>query len=345
MSVPTDATTPTMQAAVLTRFGDADSFQCVPLPRPQPEGDELLIRVAYAGVNPADWKDRRGYLAAFFDIEFPYVIGFDAAGWVEWAPPGSSFQVGDRVVTPSAHGQGKWGSYAQYLVVSPDGVARVPDSLDLRVAATVPVSALTAWQAITRTDRGYLQPGQSVMVHGGAGSVGRFAIQFAKELGADVTASCSAANRSALENLGAHRTVDYRVDLPEQLARSHPAGVDLLIDAVGASSLPDIAALVKPGGRVVSIATLNDDGDVPALIADAAGAGIARQVVAMDDVDCAADLATIVDAVADGRLQLPAIHEYALADVAAAHRLLENGRAAGKLVLRVSDSASGAAPD
>jgi NADPH2:quinone reductase len=326
-----------MTAAALAGFGDAGAFQLIPLPVPTPGPGEVLIRVAYAGVNPADWKDREGYFSQFYDVQFPHIVGFDASGTIAAIGEGvTGFAPGDRVLTVSAHGQGGQGSYAEYLPVPADRVATIPDELSLEQAAVLPVAALTAWQALHDKGRGHLQPGQAVLINGGAGGVGTFAVQFARLCGARVAATCSAANADYVRGLGAELVIDYRRGrLPEAIAGWATGGVDLLVDAVGPDSLPEVSRLVRPGGRLVSIATLNRDGDIEALTAAAAAHGIHRIFAVMDDENSGPRLSAIAAQVARGELQLPPIETFALAEVATAHRMIETGHVRGKLALRV----------
>ncbi len=328
----------TMTAAALYGFGDADTFELASLPVPSPGPGEVLIRVAYAGVNPADWKDREGHIAQFYDIEFPYIVGFDAAGFIADLGEGvSDLSPGDRVVTVSAHGQGGQGSYAEYLPVPVDRVAKIPAELALDQAAIIPVAALTAWQVLHDEAKGSLQPGQSVLINGGSGGVGTFAVQFACQAGARVAATCSAENADYVRQLGADCVVDYRSDdLSAVMSHWAPGGVDLLVDAVGPDSLPGVDGLVRSGGRWVSIATLTRDGDIEALAMDAASHGVQRIFAVMNDENSAPLLAAIAGQVARGDLQLPPVQRFDLSEVSAAHRLLESGGLQGKIALRVT---------
>ena len=200
------------------------------IPKPEPAPGEVLIRVAYAGINPADWKDREGYLSQFYDIHFPHIVGFDAAGTVDRVGEGvTAFAPGDRVLTVSRVGQGGQGSYAEFLPVPADRVAKIPDELPLVQAAVLPVAALTAWQALFDEARGKLQPGQAVLINGGSGGVGTFAVQFARQASARVAASCSGANADYVRQLGADLAIDYRQGrMPEAIAGWAGGGVDLL---------------------------------------------------------------------------------------------------------------------
>lgn len=326
-----------MKAMIIEQTGGPEVLKYADMPTPEPAAGEVLVKIAYAGVNPADWKNRQGMLEQYRPYYFPYIVGFDAAGVVAAVGEGvTEFSPGDRVVTPTNHGQGGQGSYAEYAVANVDRVARIPDTLSFKQAAALPVAALTAWQALFV--RGDIQPGQKVMIHGGSGGLGGFAVQFARLKGAQVAASCSTANVDYLQTLGVERVIDYRrEDIPQALREWAPDGVDYLMDAVGASSLPEALMLVRPGGSFVSIPTLVDDGDIPASMAAAAERGVNRVFSTMDDVDSGAMLTEIVSLVARGEVQLPPISEFPLTEAAQAHRLLEEGGHRGKIVLRVAD--------
>ncbi|MBN3821462.1 alcohol dehydrogenase catalytic domain-containing protein, partial [Paraburkholderia sp. Se-20369] len=128
-----------MRAVLIDRTGDADALRVGDVPPPEPGPGDVLIRVACAGVNPADWKCRAGYLGAFMQYTFPFVIGFDVAGVVEATGEGvAGFAPGMRVFAQTDVGAGKWGAYAEYVTVRHDSVVRMPDTLGFAAAATVP---------------------------------------------------------------------------------------------------------------------------------------------------------------------------------------------------------------
>ena len=326
-----------MRAIALMEFGDASLFRLMDLPTPQIADDEVLIRVQVAGINPADWKDREGHTAAFFAIDFPYVIGFDAAGViVETGSAVQGFAVGDRVFTTTNHGQGRPGSYAELVVASADRLAMIPEAMDATVAAALPVAALTAWQALFDTGKGGLKAGQKVLVNGGSGGVGSFAVPLAHWAGAAVACTCSSANIPYVSRRGADLAIDYQSgDVAASVLAWAPAGVDVIIDAVGTDSLPGALDLLKPGGVLVSIATLVADGDVAAQMQAAAREGKRKVLAIMDDVACGETLATIAGLISSGELPAPEIRSFAMEQVAQAHKLLETGRVRGKLVLAI----------
>jgi NADPH2:quinone reductase len=322
---------------IINETGGPEVLRYGEIETPQPGPGEVRIRVAYAGVNPADWKNRQGMLAAFRPYVFPYIIGFDAAGVVDKLGEAvSGFAVGDRVFTPTNHGQGGQGSYAEYTIASADRVALVPDGMSFAQAAALPVAALTAWQGLF--DRGGVKAGQRVLIHGGSGGLGSFAVQFARWAGAHVAATCSTPNVEYVRGLGAERVIDYRSEnIAAAVAAWAPGGLDYLMDAVGFSTLPNGLDLVRPGGTFVSIPTLNDDGDIPAAAAAGAARGVTRVFSTMTDVGCSATLGRIAGLLVAGHIKLPPLTEYALRDAAEAHRQIQSGHTRGKIVLKVAD--------
>ncbi|MBM0128012.1 NADP-dependent oxidoreductase [Pimelobacter simplex] len=322
---------------IMNETGGPEVLQYGEIATPEPGPGEVRVRVAYAGVNPADWKNRQGMLAAFRPYVFPYVLGFDAAGVIDAIGEGvTGFAIGDRVVTPTNHGQGGQGSYAEYVVAAVDRVAVMPDEMGFAEAAALPVAALTAWQALQHN--GGVQPGQQVLVHGGSGGLGSFAVQFARSAGAQVAATCSTANVAYLRGLGVEKVIDYVTeDVTAAVKEWAPDGLDLLVNTAGASSLAHGLDLVRAGGAFVSIPTLVDDGDIPADVAAAAGRGVERVYSMMTDIDCAPALATIAGMVVAGEVTLPEIRELDLRDAAAAHEAIQTGHTRGKIVLKVAD--------
>ena len=326
-----------MFAMLIEETGGPEVFQYRELPTPVPGAEDILIEVAYAGVNPADWKNRQGLLAEYRPYVFPYIIGFDASGVVAAVGDNvTGFKPGDRVFTPTNHGQGGQGSYAQYTLANQDRVAHIPKGLGFDEAAALPVAALTAWQALF--DRGELSSGQRVLIHGGSGGLGGFGVQFARWAGAQVAATCSSANVEYLQSLGVDRVIDYRTeDISAAIKNWAPEGLDFLLDAVGVSTLPYALDLVRTGGTLVSIPTLVDDGDYAEAAAAAQAKGVTRIFSTMDDINCAATLSKIANLLADGEIALPPIKELPLAEAAEAHRIIQSGHNRGKLILKVAD--------
>lgn len=252
-----------MRAIAIDGFGGREVMRLAELPAPQPASGEVLVRMAFAGVNPADWKLREGWLNRFdwFRPKFPFVLGYDGAGTVEAVGDGvAGLARGDRVAVKSDQSLGRWGTFAEFMCVRADLVGRVPDSVALEHAATLPVAGLTAWHALFI--HGRLEAGQTVYVNAGAGSVGSFAVQFACDHDARVLTSCAPRNAAYLIRLGAERTFDYAAPERVQMIGEFVGNnLDMILDAAEA---PDRALvdLLRPGGVHVRIPSLGQDDDM-----------------------------------------------------------------------------------
>jgi NADPH:quinone reductase len=242
-----------MKAMIINGFGGADRLQMAEVPTPTGQADEVLLRVAYAGVNPVDWKIREGMLEGLFPHRFPLVLGWDAAGTVAAVGTAvNNFEVGDKVYAYCRKPIVQWGTYAEYMAMASSAVAPMPANLTFAQGAAIPLTALTSWQALF--DAGQLKAGQSVLIHAGAGGTGGMAIQFAKHAGATVFTTASAGNYEYVRSLGADHVIDYqRQSFVEVIKNKSPDGVDLAYVTVGGDVLRNSYRVMKPGGALVSI--------------------------------------------------------------------------------------------
>lgn len=232
----------TMQAIRIHDYGGPEQLKIEQAPRPAPKDGEVLVRILSAGVNPADWKYRSGMMKQFMPITFPWIPGLEAAGVIESVGSNDiELKVGQAVFGSIMH------SYAEYAVASAKDLFRKPTNLSFDQAASVPVGALTAWQAVIEEAK--VKSGQQVLVHGGAGGVGLYAVQLARWKGAQVTATTSTANAEFVRSLGAH-VIDYRTTKFEQVVKD----VDVVVDTVGGDLAERSMAVIKPGGIFVTIA-------------------------------------------------------------------------------------------
>src|SRR5207253_4632141 len=219
------------------------------VPRPEPKDDEALVRVIASGVNPADPLTLSGKYAKEFGTHLPLIPGYDIAGVVEKTGTNlTRLKVGDAVYGYPTFG----GGWADYVTVKEWEAAKKPQSLNFVEAAAVPMGALTAWQALV--DVAKLQPGQTILIHGGSGGVGSLAVQIAKARGARVIATASTANQDLLKQLGADVAVDYTKTKFEDVAKD----VDAVLDPVGKDTLARSYPLVKKGGIVTTIVSRPD---------------------------------------------------------------------------------------
>src|SRR5213595_1178357 len=196
----------TMKAVVVHEYGGPEVLKYEEVPRPEPKEDQILVRVMAAGVNPVDALIRSGMFAKYEKDIFPIIPGADIAGVVEKiGRKVTKFKAGDPVFAYVSLKGG--GGYAEYALAPEREAALKPKSLTYVEAAAVPIVALTAWQALI--DAARIGAGQTVLIHGGSGGVGSFAIQIAKASGAKVIATASTANQDLLKELGADVAIDY----------------------------------------------------------------------------------------------------------------------------------------
>src|SRR5436189_1817627 len=240
---------PMMKAVVAHEYGAPEVLKFEEMPRPEPKEDEVLVRVIASGVNPADPLTLSGKYAREFGTHLPLIPGYDIAGIVEKTGANiTKLKIGDAVYGYPTFG----GGWADYVTVKEWEVAAKPKSLNFVEAAAVPMGALTAWQSLV--DVAKLQPGQTILIHGGSGGVGSFAIQIAKARGARIIATASTANQDLLKQLGADVAVDYTKTKFEDMTKD----VDVVLDSVGKDTLARSYGVVKKGGFIVSLVARPD---------------------------------------------------------------------------------------
>lgn len=321
-----------MKAVVIEQFGGADVLRLGDIPRPAQGDEEVLVRVAYAGVNPVDWKIREGYLKDLFPHDFPITLGCDMAGTVEAVGQQvRRFKPGDRVFACYFRPQMKHGTYAEFIAIEESAVAPVPSNLNFAQGAAIPLSSLTAWQALA--DFADLRSGESVLIRGGAGGVGSMAIQIARHLGAKVYTTASTRNHDYVRSLGAAVAIDYATEASIDAVRcSEPSGVDVVFDCTGSDDFRENFLAVRRGGRVASIAGRPDL--IPALLALGEKFGVrSGMVFVRADGE---QLARIAGLIERGAIVPPHVDAVALEDVAHAHDRSQAGHVRGKIVLKIA---------
>jgi len=236
-----------MKAIIIKDYGGRDQLQFVQMPKPKIQDDEVLVKIVATSVNPVDWKAREGMLRKHRHFDLPLILGWDLSGVVaEVGKNVTKFQVGEAVYgMPDLT---KNGTYAEYIAVKEDYLALKPESLSHIEAASIPLVGLTAWQSLMIFAK--LKKGDRVLIHAGAGGVGSFAIQLAKYLGAYVVTTASDQNKEFLYQLGADQVIDYRKDDFSKVL-SH---LDIVFDSVGGTTLERSYQVLKPGGKLISIA-------------------------------------------------------------------------------------------
>ncbi|WNV75023.1 NADP-dependent oxidoreductase [Geodermatophilus sp. DSM 44513] len=330
-----------MRAVVYDRYGPADVLEVREVPVPRPAPGEVLVRVAAAGLNPADWRLRSGQFRFALRLRFPFVPGADLAGVVEAVGDGvDDVRSGQPVMAMQATRTG--GACAEYAAVPREHLAPAPAGVPLLEAAGVPLCGSTALQALRDRAglRAGLRAGQRLLVHGAAGGVGSLAVQVGRALGATVTAAASRDAAALLRDLGAEEVLDRgTVDLtrpPERLREAF----DVVLDAANALSFRHARALLTPGGTAVSVNPFAERLS-PGLLAPLRGGRRLRSVLVAPR---AADLAVLSGWLAEGTVRPVVQRTLPLVEVRAAHRQLEAGHARGKTVLVVDPVLAGLVP-
>ena len=308
----------TMKAVRVHSYGGPEVLVYEDVPRPEPAPDEVLIRVVATAVNPVDWKIREGHAKDWLPLPLPLIPGAEFSGVVE--------AIGREVkrVKPGEEIYGytslmRCGAYAQYLTAKESEVARKPSTLSFEEAASVPVGALTAWQAF---EMARLSAGQTVLIHAAAGGVGSLGVQLAKIRGARVIGTASARNHDFLKGLGIDEVIDYTKTPFEDVVKD----VDVVFDLIGGETQARSFAVLKSGGALVSAV----HPPVAELMAQSGATG--GMVTAQPD---AVQLDQFTAWIESGKLKPFVETVLPLTEVKKAQELSQSGRSRGKIVLLV----------
>ena len=296
-----------MRAARFSQFGGPEVLEIVDLPDPYPGPGQVRIAVRAAGVNPSDWKKRKGLM----DEELPQTMGHEAAGVVDQLGEGvTDVAIGDRVFGLSAEGAAQ----AELAVLS--HYAPIPPSLDFAGAAALPAAIETATRAL---DQLGVRSGSTLLINGASGSVGSAAVQLAVARGARVIGTASPANHDYLRSLGA-KPVAYGAGLAGRVRALAPDGVDVALDVAGSGVLPELIELAGGPDHVVTIADFG---------------GAQENGVAFSRGDAGRASYSLAEMIESGHFRLPVVQAFPLTDIAEAHRVSEDGQVRGKVVLLV----------
>ena len=316
-----------MSAAIVQRaFGGPEVLEIAEVATPTSSdlrAGEILVNVAFAGVNPVDTKTRRGGAVAGLFPGFPLTLGWDVSGSVVAAAPDvAALRPGDRVFGMSRFPRpGK--AYAEFVIADAADFLVIPSGVSDEQAAALPLAGLTAWTFLVET--GGLRAGQDVLVQGAGGGTGHLAVQIARSIGARVTATASTGKQSWLRGLGADRTVDYTAEDVATLFPGRP--FDLVFNTSNGTARTGIVA-AKPGGLVIDISETVTDSD--RALADSLDVRVDVPAISLNR----RGLESIAQLAADGELVAHIDRVYPLGEAAGAHRQLEAGHSRGKILLQ-----------
>jgi len=300
-----------MKAVVMHEYGGPDVLKYENVPDPLPGKGEVLIRVAAASINPVDLGQRSGATKAFLPVELPAIIGWDLSGTiVSLGPEVREFVVGDRVFTWAFH------TYAELCAVKTSILTKIPDGLDLIEAAALPLVTITGSQLISVASG--VKAGQTVLVSGAVGGVGRAAVLAAKDEGAIVTAGVRKTQLNAAKGIGA----DQVVALDDEAAFDALAPVDIVANTVRAPAAEKLVSKVKDGGMFASVSGVPESAKSRPSI---------RTVAFMSKQD-PETLVHMAKAVRDGKLRIPISRQLPLREARQGHIAVERG-AGGKILL------------
>lgn len=331
-----------MQAFLLERYGKGAALKSATVPDPRPGPGDVLVQIHAAGINPLDAKIRDGAFKLILPYKLPLILGHDIAGTVLEVGTGvTQFKPGDKVF--ARLDDLRIGGFAQRVAVRESSLALMPETHSMEEAASLPLTALTAWQALVETAA--VKPGQKVFIQAGSGGVGTIAIQLAKHLGASVATTTGQANAALVRELGADVVVDYR----KQDFSTVLKGYDVALISQGADSLRDALTILKPGAKLITLSGPPDPAFAARIqaplpvrwIMRALSSGIRRRSRKLG-IDYSflfmradgAQLGEIASLVTAGRIKPVVDRVLPMDEVNQALSLVEAGRTKGKIVLK-----------
>lgn len=301
------------RALVLTEYGGAHALKLAAVVAPVPGPGQVVVRVHAAGLNALDWKLREGYVRQAFPLQLPAVLGIELAGVVAAAGADvTRLRVGDRVMGPL----GGLGAYAKLVAVKEANLALVPPSMSMTAAASLPLAAVAAWSSLHLA--GPVHGGQRILIHGAAGGLGGFAVQYARQAGAVIYATARSSHMDYVRSLGADHVIAYDRQRFEDEVRD----IDLVLDYAGGDVVARSWAVLAGHGAIVSAATPDIVASTPA----------GRRGLWFQNTPDTARLQAVADDVVHGRLQSKVAAVVRFDDLPAAIERQRTGSTPGKTV-------------
>jgi len=312
-----------VKAIVINQYGGKEQLKEREIEKQAPGDNQVVVKLHATSINPIDWKLREGYLKSSLPFDFPIVLGWDAAGVVDEVGKNvTEFKIGDRVFArPETTNRG---TYAEYTVVDSHLLARIPENVSFEEAACVPLAGLTAWQCLF--DFGQVKSGDKVLIHAGAGGVGSFAIQFAKNAGAYVATTAGTHNVEFLKSLGADEVIDYKKEDFETVLEDF----DFVLDSLGGEIQEKSFTVLKNGGKLASIVSEPNK-------EKANQKNIKSGLVWLNPNG--KQLAEIAELLKQGKVKVIIGHKFPFSEkgLTEAHALSETHHAKGKIVIQIEN--------
>ncbi|WP_117168711.1 NADP-dependent oxidoreductase [Paraliobacillus sediminis] len=310
-----------MKAVVINEYGDKSVLQEEEISKPVIKENQVLVEVHATSINPIDWKLRAGYLKEMLDFSFPIILGWDVAGTiVEVGEKVTDYKIGDEVFArPDTTNEG---TYAEFTTVDENLLAKKPKSLTFEEAASIPLAGLTAWQCLV--DFTKVKKDDKVLIHAGAGGVGSLAIQIAKHLGAYVATTASEKNEAYVKELGADQIINYKTDdFAAELS-----DFDVVLDTMGGEILDKSFTVLKPNGRLVTIAGQPDQALAEKYQVEASGYWLNPDGKQLSELGELLDKGIV-------KSQVGHVFGFSAEQIKEAHELSETHHAKGKIVIKV----------
>jgi len=302
-----------MKAIQIKEYGDESVLNYTDVERPEPKEDEILVKIHAAAVNPVDLKIRNGK-GKDFGMKLPLILGADFAGTVE--------EVGSKIKKfkkeDAVYGKILLNCYAEYVIVKEDELGRKPDNMDFNNSASIPMGALTAWQAIF--DTANLKSGQRILVHGASGSVGSMAAQLAKAKGAYVIGTASSSNKDFVNSLGVDEFIDYTSTAFEDVVKD----VDVVFDPIGGETHKRSYQVLKKDGFLVSLVEKPSEELMKKY-------NVKAEVMASQPNPT--QLEEITELIEEGKVKTRVAKTLPLSEAKKAQNLSEEGHVSGKIIL------------
>ncbi len=313
-----------MKAAQINKYGSSDGVKInTNAHKPFLTEGHLLIEVHAAGVNPVDWKICEGHLKQRLDLTFPITLGMDFSGVVVEVGEGvTDFKEGDEVYGQSSVFNGKAGTFAEFVSADQKRTAHKPKKTNHIEAASIPLAAVSAWQGLV--DHMGLSKGQKILIHGGTGGIGGFAIQLAKHLGAYVATTVSTENKQLAKDLGADEVIDYKNQSFDEILHDY----DAVFDTVGGETYVNSFKVLKDGGVIVSLL----ESPRPELEANKSVRAIAEFTQVNSE-----RLVKVADFIEKGILKVRVDKIFPLDKASEALAYLKTGHPRGKVVLKIKE--------